>query len=112
MRSRIRAELGSVTAEFAAVIPAVVLVLIVALSAAQLAGEQLRLQSAVAEVARSVGRGGAEDSAPLRQVSGSATATVSGRGDLVCARGVAPVTFGILVGLTLSATSCALDDGA
>lgn len=99
------------TAEFAAVVPAVILVLAVALGSLQLAGEQLRLQAAVASAARSLGRGDADAASAVRDVSPHATLVHSMRGDLVCARASVPANLGILVGITLSASACALGDG-
>ena len=113
MRSRTPAnrDRGSVTAEFATVIPAVVLLLAFALGAVQLSGEQLRLQSLVAQAARELGRGEPIDPALLGEVSPQAVITPSHRGELVCAQARAPASLGILAGITLTATSCALDDG-
>jgi hypothetical protein len=111
MRFRIRAERGSVTAEFAAVFPAVILVLVVALGSVQLAGEQLRLQAAVAGAARLMGRGDADAGRTVREVSPAATLVESRHGDLVCVRATVPANLGILVGITVSASSCALNDG-
>jgi len=102
---------GSITAEFAAVVPAVVLVLLFALGAMQLAGEQLRLQAAVAQVARQLGRGETVDDRFVQQVSAGAVVTSSDDGDLVCAQARAPAALGILTGITLTASSCALADG-
>lgn len=103
-------ERGSVTAEFAAVIPAVVLLLACCLAGVQIAGQQLRLQDAAADVARSVARGGSTSAAS--QVPGAGVAITS-RGDLVCARLSARSRSpaGTLLGLTLSASSCALGEG-
>jgi Flp pilus assembly protein TadG len=110
MHFRTPADRGSVTAEFAAVVPAVVLVLAFALGALQLAGEQLRLQSAVSDAARSAGRGDPLDG-PIEQVSTQAIVRADDRANLVCVQATAPANLGILVGITLSATSCALADG-
>ena len=103
-------ERGSVTAEFAAVIPAVVLMLACCLAGVQVAGQQLRLQDAAAGVARSVARGGPTSAAG--QVPGVGIA-ITHRGDLVCARLSARSRSpaGTLLGLTLTASSCALGDG-
>jgi hypothetical protein len=111
MRCRFRAERGSVTAEFAAVMPAVVLVLVVALASMQLAGEQLRLQSAAGDAARLAGRGAGGELAALQRVSPGAHLAQTDNGDLVCIHADAPAGIGILAGLTLAATSCALKDG-
>ena len=95
---------GSVTAEFAAVIPAVLLVLACCLAGLQLAGQQLRLQDAAAVAARSVARGG---SAP--PIEGVRVVTRV-EGQLLCARVVA-ASIAPLFPLQLSAESCALAGG-
>ena len=105
-----RDERGSVTAEFAVALPAVVLVLGLALAAMQLVGEQLRLQSAVADVVRVLGRGEGATLADLQQAAPGATLTTTHPGDLVCARARAPAALGILSGIQLTASACALDD--
>src|SRR6202000_105631 len=78
---------GTVTAEFAAVLPAVIVVLAVAIGGLQLAGEQLRLQAVAARAARSFARGGSASSV-VGEVPG-ATIVQLRRGDLVCARAAA-----------------------
>jgi hypothetical protein len=111
MRSRIRGERGSVTAEFAAVLPAIVLVLVIALWALQLAGEELRLQSAAGDAARLLGRGAPGATAVIGRVAAGARFDQTDEANLVCVNATAPATLGILAGFTLSATSCALSDG-
>jgi hypothetical protein len=112
MRSRSPgdAQRGSVTAEFAAAVPAVILLLAGCLVCLQVAGHQLRLQDAAADVARSLSRGG--DTEAAGAVPG-ATVSVSHRGDLLCVRLSSPSStpVGAWLGLTLSATSCALAGG-
>jgi hypothetical protein len=100
-----------VTAEFAAVIPAVVLLLAFALGAIQLCGEQVRLQSLAAQAARELGRGEPVDPGLLHEVSPEAAISETPQGQLVCANARAPASLGILAGISLSATSCSLDDG-
>jgi len=102
-------ERGSVTVEFAAVVPAVILLLACCLASLQIAGQQLRLQDAAADVSRSVARGGGSGQAG--QVG--ASVSVSQQGDLVCARLSARSRSpaGTLLGLTLTASSCALGGG-
>ena len=102
-----RGDRGSITAEFAAAVPAVVLVLALSLAGLQIAGQQLRLQDAAADASRSIARGG--DSAAAAQVG--ASVAVSHSGDLVCARLSARSPAGALFGLTLTASSCALAGG-
>ena len=106
---RAAGDRGSVTAEFAAVVPAVILLLACCLASLQIAGQQLRLQDAAADVSRSVARGG---SAGLAARVG-ASVSVTQHGDLVCARLSARSRSpaGTLLGLTLSASSCALGNG-
>lgn len=68
MRSRVRrrSDAGTVTAELAACLPVLVLVLGVALSAVGAAGTRVRLQDAAREAARLAARG---DDETARQVS-------------------------------------------
>ena len=110
-----RSDRGSVTAEFAAVLPAVVLVLAVCLSGLQVATAQLRLQDASADASRSLGRGEPPGVAANRLALAvpGATLAQSHRGDLVCAEASAwlPGAPGRLLGLRLRAESCALDGG-
>jgi hypothetical protein len=108
MRSVTDDACGSVTAEFAMVIPAVVVVLACCLTGIQVAGQQLRLQDAAAGVARALSRG--DDAAGL---VGNASLTTLDRGDLVCARlsERAAGLPGTIVRIRLTATSCALADG-
>jgi len=111
-RSRDR---GSVTAEFATVVPAVVLVLACCLASVQLAGQQLQLQDAAADAARSLARGDSAGSA-LAHVSRAVPGVRIGQsssGGLLCvtlsARSRVPL--GTLLGVTLRARSCALAGG-
>jgi len=98
-----------VTAEFAAVVPAIILLLACCLAGLQIAGQQVRLQDAAADVSRSVARGGAAGQAARV----GASVSVTQNGDLVCARLSARSRSpaGTLLGLTLSASSCALGGG-
>lgn len=109
------AQRGSVTAEFAAVVPAVVLVLACCLAALQLAGQQLTLHEAATMAVRSIARGeSAGDAAAVatRAVAGAMLAT-SHPDPLVCVRITARSSspLGTLLGVTLSASSCALAGG-
>lgn len=110
MRCRFLDEVGAVAAEFAAVLPAVVLMLGCALCAIELGGEQLRLQGATADAARLLGRGDPGASNRIEEVAPEARLTVRRSGDLVCADVAAPVSLGILSGILLRALSCTLDD--
>ncbi|WP_281533960.1 TadE family type IV pilus minor pilin [Cryobacterium breve] len=104
--SSVSGERGSVTAEFAAVIPAVLLVLLLCLGGVQVGGQQVRLADAAAQAARSLARGDGLDHATslARQLVGDAVVSVDQRGSAVCARLSAPAALGI----TVTAGSCAL----
>ena len=111
MRCPFRAERGSITAEFAIALPAVVMVLACCLSGLQVAGQQLRLQDAAAAAARAAARGG--DTAVAARLAPGASVSRYSEGDLVCVRLSAPSSalVGTLMALTLNATSCALGGG-
>jgi len=106
----IAAERGSVTAEFAVTLPALVLVLAACLSGVAVTGQQLRLQDAAALAARTLARGGDPESLVARLLP---TASVERRpeGDLACVALTMPATVTALLPLTLSARSCALAGG-
>jgi Flp pilus assembly protein TadG len=115
VRSRFRVESagrerGSVTAEFAVVLPAVVMVLVVALSGLQVAGQQLRLQSATVDAARLLARGDGGASSLVSRAVRGAQLTQSTRGDLVCVEARAPTSVGVLFALTISASACQLSE--
>ena len=104
-----RGERGSVTAEFAAALPAVVLLLGMALGAFAVGSQAVRLQDAAGLSARALARGD-----PPASAEGTAGALVPGatierrdRSGLVCVvvTGRAP---GMLSALELQAESCAL----
>ena len=99
------------TAEFATVIPAVLLVLAACLSGMQLSIQQVRLQQVAATAARSVARG-----EPARAASAMVTGSslrVAHRGELVCVTASAhgSTVVGLIGGFTVSASSCAFDGG-
>jgi hypothetical protein len=106
---------GTVTAEFAAVVPAVLLVVAAALGCLQVAGEQLRLQDATADAARSLSRGDGDAvaAARLAVMAPGARLAVSHRGDLVCVESRAESSggVGLIFRLELQAFGCALDGG-
>ena len=107
-------ELGAVTAEFAAAIPAVVVVLLCCLGGMQVVGQQVRLQDAAAIAARSVARGESEDTAAGRaqHLAPGAHLSTHTSGDLDCVtleqRAAGPAG---MLRLTLEARSCALSGG-
>ena len=97
---------GSVTAEFAAALPAVLVVLALCLGAIQVVGQQVRITDASADVARLLARG---DSAGGTAGAG-VSVSVERSGDFVCANLSAPSAFApfAAAGLSLGARSCAL----
>lgn len=108
-----RGEHGGVTAEFAVVLPAVLVVvgLVASLGSAQ--ATRVLLQDAVADAARLAGR--AESSA---RVVGAVTATVPGAGvaqhtdgDVVCVTGTTTAHVLGVVPVPLTARACALAGG-
>lgn len=106
------ADRGSVAAEFAVVLPAVVLVLLLTAGALGASARQVRLQDAAADAARLVAREepvGRAQSAVADAVSG-AIASISYRGDIVCVTATAPTSVP-LVPARLEASSCALAGG-
>ena len=107
-------ERGSVTAEFAVAMPAVLLVLLLALGGVQASMLQLRLQDAAADAARSLARGEGSAMASgrlARQVPGAALSS-SREGDLVCVRVSASLEGpASRLGLAIVARGCALAGG-
>ena len=106
---------GSVTAEFATVVPAVLLVLALCLGALQVVGQQVRLTDAAADAARSLARGDSVGRAAglVHQAVQGASMTPERRGEFVCVNLSAPSSFGAFAafGLTLRAGSCTLGGG-
>ena len=98
---------GSVTAEFAAALPAVLLCLALCVGAIQAGAQQARLLDHAAAAARLIARG---DAAP-RPPDG-ATRRIGSDDGLLCVTVTAPSRAGGLgaLGLTVSARSCVLDD--
>lgn len=102
-------ERGTVTAEFAVVLPAVLLCLALCLAAVQAGGQQLRLIDAAATAARLLARGDpAGDSSGLAGVQLASERS----GGLVCVTLSTAAEGGMLssLGLTIRARSCALDE--
>lgn len=106
MRCRFRADAGSVTAEFAISLPAVVVVLALCLSGVQVAGQQLRLQDAAAAAARASARG--DSTAIAARIAPGASVNRWSDGDLAC---VTVTARAALFAMPLSASGCALGDG-
>lgn len=99
---------GSVTAELAVALPAVVLVLGACVWGVQLAAAQVRLEDAAGLAARAAARGDAVEDALRAAPPGAAVATWP-EGDLACARvAVAAAAPLGLPPVPLAAESCAL----
>ena len=108
-RRQLGEDRGSVVAEFAVALPAVVLVLMLGVGALGASACQVRLQDAAADAARLAARGesaGRVHGAVSQAVTG-ATSEIEQRGDLVCVTAAASAGLP----LTLTASSCALDGG-
>lgn len=105
-------ERGSVTAEFAAVVPAVILVLAFCLGALQVLTQQLRLTDAAADAARALARGDGERvaNARLQRVAPGASLAVNGEGEYLCAVASSPAVFepAAAAGLIVRGRGCAL----
>lgn len=100
---------GSATAEFAVVVPAVVLVIALTAGCLAAAGRQVRLEQGVAQAARLAARGEPADRVAgiVAAVAGGAVDGVSDDGDLVCVSASAPTRLPLPVP-PLRARSCAL----
>jgi len=106
-------ERGSVAAELALALPAVVLVLVLGVGALGAAAHQVALQDAAADAARLLGRGedeGAAAHAVASALPGAAMSTAA-TGDLVCVTTRIEVGIGGFLRWGLRAHSCALDGG-
>lgn len=102
-------ERGTVTAELAVVLPAVLLVLAGCLGALRVGVEQARMDAAASVVARSIARGDPGGTAVARgAAAGAASVRVDHRVGLVCARAEAPSPV-LGLPLPVSGTSCALE---
>lgn len=102
------ADRGSVTAELAVALPAVVVLAAVLIWGLQLAAEQVRLQDGAALAARALGRG---EAVPSTGRAAGAELTSWRDGELVCARLGRAATGPLGVRVELAAASCALDGG-
>lgn len=106
--SALRDDRGSVTAEFAVVLPAVLMVLVLAVGAIMLATQRITLTSAAAEVARLEARGDhAAAQARLAGVPSHVSVSRATRGPLHCVTLRAAPGAGALSIIQLSSTGCA-----
>lgn len=101
-------ERGAVTAEFAITIPAVLLVLGIAIGGIHLAAQRIALTSLTAEIARLEARGDhASASARIAAATGSPEITRALESDVLCVTARASPSRGLLAPLTITAISCA-----
>lgn len=107
-----RDDRGSVTAEFAIVVPAVVLVLALTAGVLAVTGRQVRLEQSVAQAARLIARGepGGRADGIVAAIAGGTVTAVATEGDLVCVTATAPVHPPVPLA-PLQARSCALSGG-
>ena len=105
-----RDERGSIAVEFAVALPAVMLVLGLAVGAVVAAAAQVRVEDAAGEAARLAARGD-DPGAALALAGGAAALEVWVAGELRRARVAEPLHIaGIAIGASASAVSCALRD--
>ncbi|MDQ0615688.1 Flp pilus assembly protein TadG [Microbacterium sp. W4I4] len=109
---RLGGDRGSVAAELAVALPAVVLALLLGVGALGAAATQVGLQDAAADAARLLGRGEAPSRA-AGVVHAVHDARMASReaGDLVCVTASADFRVGRLISIPLHAQSCALSGG-
>ncbi|MGQ7311671.1 TadE family type IV pilus minor pilin [Microbacterium arabinogalactanolyticum] len=108
----LRGERGSVAAELAVALPAVLLTLLLGVGALGAAATQVALQDAAADAARLLGRGesAARAAAAVAAVEGATMTSRDGAG-LVCVTASVQTRIGRLISIPLSAGSCALAGG-
>jgi len=108
---RRRDDGGSATAEFAVIVPAVVLLIAMTVGALSAVGRQIRLEHAVAQAARLAARGDVDGGGRVvASIVGGTVGAVAAEGDLVCVS--ASVPAGIALPFPdLTARSCALAGG-
>lgn len=113
MRRVAGGDRGSVTAEFALAMPAVILALVVAVGALSAAAAQAGLQDTVADAARLVARGESTDRVTeiVGTLGDGIRLRVTRADGLVCVVGDRELSIGNLITIPLQARSCALDGG-
>ena len=109
---RRRDDRGSVTAEFAVVVPAVVLIIALTAGTLSASGHRVRLEQAVAQAARLIARGEGEAraGAVVAAIAGAAATRIHEAGELVCVEATAAVALPLPLP-PLRAVSCALSGG-
>jgi len=113
VRGRTPDERGSVSAELAIALPAVVLALMIGAGALGASAQQVLLQDSVADAARLLGRGesAASAQAVVLAAVGDARVSTSERGDLSCVTARTEAAITPLLRIPLTASGCALSGG-
>lgn len=111
--TRADAERGSVAAELALALPAVVLTLLLGVGALGAAAKLVTLQDGAADAARLLGRGESDGiaRAAVAAAAGAASMSSEARGEFVCVHVQADAQVGRLISIPLAASSCALAGG-
>lgn len=104
----LRDDRGSVSAEFAVVLPVIAAVLALCMSAVALTAQQLRLTAASADVARSEARGESHTREILSTIGYPVDVQRSRSGKMHCVVVSATPAAGVLSVITLSGRSCAV----
>ncbi len=106
-----RHEGGSVTAELAVVVPAVVLVVLLVVAALSASAVRVRLEHGAAQGARLAARGESDERvrAAVVAVAGAAGVTIRDEGELVCVAATASAPLPLLPAPV--ADACALSGG-
>src|SRR3954447_19403080 len=114
MPSPSRAEAGTVTAELAVALPAVLLVLAACLGGLRLGAEQVRLADAAGIAARSLARHDPPGTTAslLRALGGSVVGVTRGGGVLCAGLERSVPVLGTLAVVPIRARSCALEEAA
>lgn len=113
LRARLRDERGTVVAEFAISLPAVILLLAIVLGSAGVGAQHVRAQDAAADAARLLGRGesDARALALLQRALPGATLEAARTDGLVCVTVRAPARLVLTLPVAeVRGSSCALDD--
>ena len=108
---RARHERGSITAEFAVVLPVVLLVLLLCVGAASVAVQRIEVEGAAAAAARVLARGdGALAGPAVAGLTRGARLSSHREGDFVCATVSASARFAAArsLGMQVTGRSCAL----
>ncbi|NQX10914.1 pilus assembly protein [Microbacteriaceae bacterium VKM Ac-2855] len=107
----VRAERGSAAAEFAVVLPAVLVILALCVGAIASTAQYTRLVDAAADAARSLGRGDADVVSAVARVDPGASVVTGTDDGLVCVDVGAVIHPLPTVGVPITVHSCALGEG-